>query len=213
MAEPLTSLFVTEKNKLHSTTGWLFLLELVIDDSNSIRIVDDTAQFTWNSKLYYPVALQIGQNRASSDGSIESLDVAVSNISREVMDLVENLTLIDTKAWVRLVHRTSGTVTNVIEYKFNVLAIQATFTTLAIQLSHSDLLLRPFPANRFSRNRCRWVYKSGNCGYIGGLPTCDLTLDGPNGCRFHGDDETANALPKIHPNRFGGFPGIPQSHS
>lgn len=53
------------------------------------------------------------------------------------------------------------------------------------------------PKRQCIANICQWVYKSAECGYTGGLPTCDKTLDA---CKAHFG---ANAdLP------FGSFPGI-----
>ena len=53
------------------------------------------------------------------------------------------------------------------------------------------------PKRQCIANICQWEYKSPECGYIGGLPTCDKTLDA---CKVHFG---ANAqLP------FGSFPGV-----
>jgi hypothetical protein len=43
------------------------------------------------------------------------------------------------------------------------------------------------------RKTCPWKYKGTECGYSGGLTTCDLTFDGPNGCNAHFDNNTARA--------------------
>lgn len=53
------------------------------------------------------------------------------------------------------------------------------------------------PKRQCIANICQWVYKSAECSYIGGLATCDKTLDA---CKAHfgGNAE----LP------FGSFPGI-----
>jgi lambda family phage minor tail protein L len=53
------------------------------------------------------------------------------------------------------------------------------------------------PKRQCIANICQWVYKSAECGYTGGLPTCDKTLDA---CKAH-FGATAE-LP------FGSFPGI-----
>jgi hypothetical protein len=48
------------------------------------------------------------------------------------------------------------------------------------------------------KQNCVWQYKDGiNCDYAGGLPTCDFTLDGANGCIAHFGTDMAKA-------RFGG---------
>jgi len=213
MAEPIPSLFVTEKNKLHSTTGWLNLLEIVIDASTSVRVVDDSSNFTWNGKTYYAASFAIGENRSSVDGSLDTIQIVASNISRELMEDVEALRIIDAKAWMRLVHRTSSSATDVLEFRMFVQEIRCTFDSIGLTMGQSDLLSKPFPLNRFSRDRCRWVYKDANCGYVGTMLTCDLSLNGVDGCVAHGADEVANGLTKLHPNRFGGFPAIPQAHN
>jgi lambda family phage minor tail protein L len=53
------------------------------------------------------------------------------------------------------------------------------------------------PKRQCIANICQWVYKSAECGYTGGLPTCDKTLDA---CKAH-FGATAE-LP------FGSFPGV-----
>lgn len=53
------------------------------------------------------------------------------------------------------------------------------------------------PKRQCLANLCAWVYRSAECGYTGGLPTCDKTLQA---CRDH-FGETAQ-LP------FGAFPGV-----
>jgi phage-related protein len=53
------------------------------------------------------------------------------------------------------------------------------------------------PKRQCIANVCQWVYKSAECGYTGGLPTCDKTLDA---CKAHFGDNAE--LP------YGSFPGI-----
>jgi hypothetical protein len=40
---------------------------------------------------------------------------------------------------------------------------------------------------------CGWQYRKFGCGYAGGIPTCDQTFDGKNGCIVHFDYTTAQA--------------------
>ena len=53
------------------------------------------------------------------------------------------------------------------------------------------------PKRQCIANVCQWVYKSVECGYTGGLPTCSKTL---TACREHFGDYAE--LP------FGSFPGV-----
>lgn len=69
-------------------------------------------------------------------------------------------------------------------------------------LGDDNPLASPFPRRRQLMDRCSWRYKSGNCGYVGAMSSCDLTLNGSNGCAAHDNDL-----------RFGGFPGINRGNS
>jgi phage-related protein len=52
-----------------------------------------------------------------------------------------------------------------------------------------------FPRRKQDVDQCSFRYKSPECGYVGGISSCDLTRAGPNGCNVHGMN-------------FGGFPGV-----
>lgn len=213
MAEPLSSTFVTEKNKLHSASGWIRLFELVVNSTTSIRIADDHANFTWNGKVYYAAALEVSEIISSNDGSLEGISVICSNVSQELTALIESNTLIDKNCWTRDVHRTSGALADVVENKFQVKAIDIRLETITFTAGHMNLLGKPCPGRTFERDWCPVVFKGADCGYIGSLLSCDHTLNGSNGCKAKGADEVANGLPKIHPKRFGAFAGLPQAHA
>ncbi|ATW57961.1 hypothetical protein CNR34_00028 [Pseudomonas phage nickie] len=59
-------------------------------------------------------------------------------------------------------------------------------------------LRKMFPLRKQEPDQCSFRYKDARtCGYGGGLASCDLSFDGPNGCRAH--NNTKN---------YGGYPGI-----
>ena len=60
-----------------------------------------------------------------------------------------------------------------------------------------DLAGVRLPKRQCLASLCPWVYRSPECGYTGGLPTCDKTLQA---CKDHFGQY--NQLP------FGGFPGL-----
>lgn len=65
-------------------------------------------------------------------------------------------------------------------------------------LGAENPLRRMFPLRKQEPDQCSFRYKdSRTCAYGGSLPTCDLSFDGPNGCRAH--NNTRN---------YGGYPGI-----
>mgnify|MGYP005812322853 CR=1 FL=1 len=66
-----------------------------------------------------------------------------------------------------------------------------------INLGVPNQLTQKFPARRQTKLRCQWRYKSPECGYTGSMESCDLSMDGPNGCEAHGNVRN-----------FGGYPSI-----
>jgi phage-related protein len=74
---------------------------------------------------------------------------------------------------------------------------QITFT-----LGAPSMLAIQFPRRRQLKLYCQWQYKSVECKYAGVLESCDRSLNGANGCVFHG-----NSI------NFGGFPGIQAQNS
>lgn len=209
MSEAITSLFVTEKNRLHSTSPWWILVECPISSTQSIRVVHGPSNFTWNGNVYYAAALAVSSNKSNSEGSLESINLTVSNISGEFRSLIELGNLDDKTVTIRRVHASSGA-SDVLEYVFQIQNIQMDDETISFVLSHANLLNKPFPANRYFRATCGWVYKSLECGYTGAITECDKTLNGSNGCKVHGIDETYHGCRRKHPERFGGFPSLPE---
>jgi phage-related protein len=84
------------------------------------------------------------------------------------------------------------------EHEYETLSAKATGYVVEFGLGAENDTLRQFPRHRQRRDFCRFRYKDGStCGYTGPLPSCDYTLQGPNGCAAH-----------LNTIRFGGFPGI-----
>lgn len=65
---------------------------------------------------------------------------------------------------------------------------------VSFELGAENPLGMRFPWRLMQRNRCNWVYRSVQCGYLGPLSTCDYTRDGPNGCRAHNNVDNFGAF-------------------
>lgn len=65
-------------------------------------------------------------------------------------------------------------------------------------LGAENPLRRMFPLRKQDDNQCSFRYKEpSTCGYNGAKPTCDLSLDGVNGCRAHSNVKNYGAYPGI----------------
>ena len=80
---------------------------------------------------------------------------------------------------------------------FEVITASAENFRCSFGLGADSEVMKTFPRRRQTKDFCQWRYKGKQCGYTGALATCDLTLQGPNGCAAHN-----NTI------RFGGYPGL-----
>lgn len=200
-----------QMRKSETTEPWLFLYEITVnDDGDVFRFVNFAESVTWDGKTFAPFPVSHGEVRSDADGTLPALDVTVSNITQEVEQVMdENAGLTGRYVTIYLVHKDQ-------------LAEPEPATSLRLRVGSSTYdnraatfkLVTPVltnaahPPARYMRTRCRWVYKSPECGYVGTLATCDKTLSGPTGCVFHGEDDATNGRTVLHPKRFGGQPGI-----
>jgi phage-related protein len=186
---------------------WLILFEIEIDGTDYYRLVKYTQPVTWCGKTFNPFPVELGEFRTDADGTLPSVQVTVSNITREVeLEMDEHDGLADKNVAIYIVHKDfldDPRMASV--YRGKIGSASYDNRAAVFQLVFPGLMNAPHPPWRYSRTRCRWVYKSVECGYLGTLATCTKTLAD---CVVHGDDDEANSRPVLHPLRFGGQPGI-----
>ena len=225
MAETISSAIVTEKNKIHNTSPWVWLVEADVDGTNAIRIAGYDAQVVYGGNIYYPYPIQIGAQDKNKEGTLHDLELTVANYEQVVAVYLEAGHLLGRKCTIRLLTEADLT-TQVHESSYFIKTVTTTLGSAQFVLGAYSLMAAQIPAVRFNRTRCRWVYGGPGCEYdttmaneISGtnpdfdITACDLELGSEtsgNGCRAHGANEAANGQPKKHPLRFGGFPGIPK---
>lgn len=194
----LTAALTQEKNKLDSTGAFLPLITLEIDADTTLRLVPNSAPITFDGAIYTPFGCEIGELTQDAKGGLHDLTISVSNVTREIGAYVEFTELRGARVTIQYVHsqNLADPQAVVLEEHYEIMSIQvkgSQFVTFT--LGHDRIAQHPFPNGRFYRDNCRWIYKSVECGYSGGLATCSKTLEGSNGCRAHAN------VP-----RFGGFP-------
>jgi phage-related protein len=210
-------------NKLEEGNAYLWFLEIQVPtdpDPTVFRFVRspyrvDFGTFSTGVPITWdPFSFDVEPLRSDSDGTLNGVRVSVSNVTRTIQSALETYEgLVDSPVRVMLVNRrdlASGL--PLFEFRGEVLFSSADSRAVAIDVGLFNLQSKNFPGRRAQRSSCRFLYGGGSCGYdttrFGSLGTCDKTLDGSNGCEAHGDDEVAAGLARLHPARFGGFPGI-----
>ncbi|MCC7202453.1 MAG: hypothetical protein IT393_07330 [Nitrospirae bacterium] len=191
---------ITEKNKLSTSSVWLTLLQVEVSDTTTIYLVPNPQSVTFDGHTYNPFPCKIEPVRSDAKGGLNEVVVSVSNVTREISAYVEANDL--RGRTVRLIGVNSANLSDptakVFDEEYIITEIDITEQLVNFRLGHVRFLQQNFPGSRFFRDNCRWVYKSTECGYSGGMTSCDKILEDSNGCRAHGNQ-----------SRFGGFPVLP----
>lgn len=198
------------RNELNSTAAWIELWEVRASDTEVFNITSNLETVLFDSVTYYPFPITRAEIDRDSVGNITDVRVSIANIDRLVQARIETGELLGRTVILRLVNSAIlATAANAYTERFEILDATATDIAVTFRLGKTNLFDKPFPANRFTRTRCGWVYGGAECGYdttrSGALSTCAKTLAD---CTLHGDDEATAGKPRHHPLRFGGFPGI-----
>lgn len=194
----LVASLIAEKNALASPSAWLPLITVEVTASEILRLVPNPTDIVFDGLTYVAFGCEIGELTQDAKGGLHELSISVSNVTREISAYIETHELRGRR--VRIQYVNSANLGDpdavVLDETYEIMSLHvkgSQFVTFT--LGHDRISSHPFPAGRFLRDNCRWIYKSSECGYAGGLATCAKTLEGSNGCRAHANQ-----------SRFGGFP-------
>jgi phage-related protein len=153
--------------------------------------VTDTVGRVW---LAFP--FEIDEISDSNKNTVPQVELRVGNVSRAIqyyLDIGDGGVGADVTLYV--VHSKHLELTAAeIEYGFKCVDCKSDAKWVHFTLGAANPYLMRFPRSRFLKGYCRWTFKSTECGYSGGLTTCDKTL---TQCRLRSNSA-----------RFGGFPGV-----
>jgi phage-related protein len=198
---------IVEKNKLASDQ--VFLIALAIEVKNplsgqiddTIYIVRNDEEVTIDGQVYEPMPFEI---------TMEENAEGLPSVSLQIQDQ-EQLVQAYMQSYaggvgfpVTLIVLTGGdkdslsSEADLTEF-FEIVSASSDSGgyTSSWELGVENPLAIRFPRRRQHTDQCSFRYKSNECGYSGGLSTCDFTLGGDDGCRVHENAE-----------RFGGYPGL-----
>lgn len=193
---------VIEKNRLSSDVPFLIALDIEVMNPatgtlvETLHIVRNTEQITFQGFTYEPATFDIELRQES--GSQQSVNLSIKDYSKAIQSRMQaygggigfNVTVMIVNAGALSLPA------EVTEY-FQVVGASAANYVCTFTLGAENALSKAFPRRRQTRDFCQWRYKGAECGYAGGLTSCDLTLRGANGCGVHN-----NVI------NFGAFSGI-----
>lgn len=210
-------------NQLEAEAPWIWLYELQTTDDPPKRYrmtnFTESVEFGMNSSgeplTYSPTPIIHSDVEEGSDGSLPTITITVGHAGPIVASTVDSANgFVGQPIRIMLVSSLDLSASKaVIRQDGEVVAASITPRGIAFRISAFNLYQLQFPPYIFARRRCRWIFGSAECGYntdaVGaGFSVCEKTLDA---CRARGDDEVSLGLPRQHPARFGGWPGIPRA--
>lgn len=105
----LTTAYIAEKNRLETRGSWCILVELEVNPSSTAYFTSHTDTFTWNSRVYRPIPMQIGPEAISADASLPSLNLDCSNVGGEAFRFAKDNDLALNDCMLRTVNTTLTT--------------------------------------------------------------------------------------------------------
>lgn len=193
---------VLEKNRLDSEVPFLVALDVQVIDPltgalvETLRIVRNDEAITFQGQTYQSALFDI---RFGAEASAHyNVTLSLNDYTGAVQARMEEYGGgVGFKVTMYVIN--SGALdqgAEIAEY-FDVTGASAKEYVCSFQLGADNEVMKTFPRRRQTKDFCQFRYKSKQCGYTGSMPSCDLTLQGPNGCAAHN-----NTI------RFGAFPGM-----
>lgn len=204
MSKSLSVATVLEKNRLASDVPFLVLLDIDVVDPQTGSVVEtghyvrNVEGVNFNGHDYLPASFDIELKEEA--GSLQNVRLGFKDYAGEVQAKMQDYGGgVGFSVTISVVNSAALDQPPEIQEFFEVVAAESAGYVCSFTLGAENVITKVFPRRRQTRDYCQWRYKGQECGYTGNMPSCDLTLNGANGCGQHG-----NVI------RFGAFPGINQ---
>lgn len=192
-----------EKNKIASNNAYLIFIDVDIVDPTTLLTVEtlhmvrDSQGQTFNENFYGPTPFEIELKQ--DQGSQPTINLRIKDYSRAIQARMQAYGGgVGFKVTVSIAHSdVLDQPADVVQY-FEVIGASCAAYEVNWILGTSVMTMQTFPRRTQTRDYCQWRFKDPDtCAYAGTALTCDLTLNGNNGCAV-----------KHNSVNFGGFPGL-----
>ena len=202
MSKSFSVINAIEKNKVASPNAWIVLLEIQFVDTDTGLVAEtkfvanNNEDVTFDSNVYVAFPFDIKMKHEA--GGIPQISLTAQDFQKVLLSKMNKYSgATGSTVIMRVVNSDNLSADAELEEFFEIIDSDANDYVVSFQLGAENTLTRRFPNNVQMRDRCRWRYKSDECGYVGAEVSCDLTLQGANGCSFH-----------VNSPNFGGYPGL-----
>jgi len=202
MTKSLSVASVIEKNRLSSNTPWLICLDIEVvdpitsDTVETLRVVRNTEAVTFNGHEYAPASFDITLKEDA--GNQQTVELSMRDYTLTIQQRMQrHAGGVGFRVAIMVVNADNLDAPPEIIENFEVVGAGSANYDCTFSLGAENNITKTFPRRRQTKDYCQWRYKGEECRYTGPMPSCDLSLNGPNGCAAH-----QNVV------RFGAFPGI-----
>lgn len=226
MPIPIPPLMAAQAERPHQDQQWIWCWEIEAEPWLGatapvlFRFTSWQQELVWPVSLsptqtWYPAAFAMSPIQQDGEGSLPQVDLTFDNATRAMMPLLHsNNGLEGNRATLFLLNAASKDIAypnhEFVQWTFAIAMAEANDESVTFRMEVPNFFQRKSPQDRYVAARCRWQFGGPECGYIAnavaGYSTCNKTV---SDCVLRGDDEVGRNLPRLHPARFGGFPGIP----
>jgi phage-related protein len=201
-AETLSIFSAIEKAQLASSNAYIVLAEIQLMDTPTQSIVETVFVANNNEPLVYRnetyVAFPFNITLRQEAGALPEITLTAMDLNRVLLDKLQLYGgASGSVVIIRIVN--SGNLSGAPDYEetFEVTETSANSYSISAKLGIDTALSKMFPRRTQLRDRCPWRYKSVECSYTGPLPTCTLSLQGPNGCAAHNNTPNFGGRPAV----------------
>lgn len=195
----IDSTFTSEKNAQENQPVRLYTI-WEYDGSNDLHFSEYDSNVTYDGTTYtaFPITFDIISE--NNQGSIDTVQVKVANVSRIIEAYIQANDLRGKKVTIKTVWANQLADTDAyIDDVFYIDSYQSDQQTVVFTLtSKFDLLEVQLPLRRYSRNYCQWKYKGTECGATSAQTTCNKTKQD---CKARSNYERFGAFPSVRPSK------------
>lgn len=200
----LSNQTILDKNSLSTGAVFLVLLEIIIPNTPTVRLVNNTEDITWNSDLYQQFPFDFTDMSQTTKSEVSQWSLKISNSTRAIERYLQEYDFYlkqngidgnEITCTIRVIN--TNDILNTTPILEHTALLQQPTTTpqwATFKLSAKNPYNKQFPPRKIIRNFCAWKFKGLQCQYAGTGVFCDKTL---TTCRSYSNNP-----------RFGGFVGV-----
>jgi phage-related protein len=216
---PASAAAETHKPNSANAPIWLYEVD-ALTTGETLYLCRYDASVTVEGTVYQPFPIDFDEVDATTADGTREVKMTVTNVTRELYSiLLRHRGFRDREVRARFVW--SNALADPVDvWSAKIRDVRVNAREVEFTLRPASMFSEQWPRRKF-QSVCSWRYRDANCGFpeaddlplgVEDLPSCDRTLDGPNGCRAHGQAYADAGVEDQSewPQRFGGFISIPR---